>query len=79
LQLSHETSKTPIARFHSSKGMLKPTKPFLEISDEQLDSGALDAVVVSLVFVEKKRRPMEDDVRVSETRYASTVYMANRA
>jgi len=72
-------NQTVIARLHRAKGFINPTKAYLEVEDEYLD--VLDAIILSLVYVEKKRKFMqEDDSSISEnSRNARMVHSVYRA
>lgn len=66
-------NETFVARFHRPKGLLKPTKPSLEVNDEYLYM--MDAIVVTLVYVERKRKLVqEDDSSTSVSDYANRMY-----
>lgn len=66
-----------IASFHGSKGLLEPTKPCLQVNDEYTDM--LDTIVVTLVYVNRKRKADGVSRSSAEASYASAMYMAGRA
>lgn len=71
------SSETMIARLRRPKGLFKSQKPFIEVDDDFLDF--LDEIVVTLVYVERKRNFMQEDSGPSsESAYSSSMYLSHR-
>lgn len=77
LQLIAQESKNSIAQLRRPRGLFKSPRPYIEVDDEYLDF--LDEIVVTLVYVEMKRKFMQEGEGPSpESVFSNVAYMSIR-